>query len=48
MNTGLHAISSGLQRFAIILGLALIAAIMAYATLIFVIVAVQAVSTFGQ
>jgi hypothetical protein len=48
MQTGLHAVGWSLQRLSIVLALGAIAAILAYSTLIFVIVAVQAVAAFGQ
>jgi type IV secretory pathway VirB3-like protein len=48
MQTGLHAIGWGLSRFALVLGVAVLAAVMAYATLVFVVIAVQAFSALGQ
>jgi hypothetical protein len=48
MNTGLHALGWGLPRLAIALALVVFAALMTYATLIFVIVVVQAVASFGH
>jgi hypothetical protein len=48
MHTGLHAIRWGLPRLAIAIGIAAFATLIAYAGLVFVIVVVQAVSTFGQ
>ncbi len=48
MHTGLHAIGWGLPRLAIALGLAAVAILIAYSTLVFILVAVQAVATFGQ
>ena len=48
MHTGLHAIRWGLPRLAITLGVAASAILLAYAALVFVIVVVQAVSSFGQ
>jgi hypothetical protein len=48
MQSGIHALGSGLQKTAIVLGIAVIGAILAYCALVFVIVVVQAVSTFGQ
>lgn len=42
MQTGLHAIGWGLQRVAIVLGLLVLAAVLSYVTLVFVIVASQA------
>jgi hypothetical protein len=44
MQTGLHAIGWGMQRLAIALGGLAFAAIVAYVTWVFVIVAVQAVA----
>jgi hypothetical protein len=44
MHTGLHAIGWGLPRLAIALGAAVFAALIAYTTLVFVIVAIQAVN----
>jgi hypothetical protein len=48
MNTGLHAVGSGLQRVALGLGAAAFAVLLAYAMWIFVIVALQGVASFGQ
>ena len=48
MHTGLHAIRWVLPRLAIALGVAAFATLIAYAALVFVIVVVQAVSSFGQ
>ena len=48
MHAGLHAITWGLPRLAIALGAAVLAALLAYALLIFVIVAIQSVAAFGQ
>jgi hypothetical protein len=48
VQTGLHAISWGLQRLGIVLVATVVAAILAYATLIFVIVVVQAAQSFGH
>jgi hypothetical protein len=48
MHTGLHAIGWGLSRFTLALGAAAVIAVLAYTTLVFVIIAVQAVSAFGQ
>jgi len=48
MRTGLHAIRWGLPRIAIALGITVLAALVAYATWVFVIVAVQSVAAFGQ
>lgn len=48
MHTGLHAIGWGLPRLAIALGVTVFAALMAYATLVFIIVVVQTVTSFGQ
>jgi hypothetical protein len=48
MQTGLHAIGWGLQRFSIVLGATAVVAMLAYATLVFVIVAVQAAAAFGS
>lgn len=48
MQPGLHAIGWGLQRLAILLGVTAIAAVLAYSALVFVIVAIQAVTAFGQ
>jgi hypothetical protein len=44
MQTGLHAIGWGLQRLGIVLGLIVLAAGLSYVTLVFVIVAIQAVA----
>lgn len=48
MQTGLHAITWGLTRLAVVLGLAVLAAVMAYIGLVFVIVAIQAAGALGQ
>jgi hypothetical protein len=48
VQAGLHAVSSGLQRLGIVLVATAVAAILAYATLIFVIVVVQAAQSFGH
>lgn len=48
MQTGLHAVGWGLQRLAIVLGVTVVAALLAYAILVFVMVTVQAVAGFGQ
>jgi hypothetical protein len=47
MQAGLHAVGWGVSRFAIALGLAVVAAILAYVVLIFVIVAAQAATALG-
>ena len=48
MNTGLHAVGWGLQRLTVVLVATAFAAVLAYATWVFVIVAIQAVASFGQ
>lgn len=48
VQTGLHALGSGLQRMTIALVLTVFLALLAYAGLVFVIVTVQAVQAFGQ
>jgi hypothetical protein len=48
MQTGLHAVGWGLQRFAVAIGLAAFVAVFAYAILVFVMVAIQAAASFGQ
>jgi hypothetical protein len=48
MQTGLHAIGWSLSRFALVLGAAVLVAVLAYATLVFVIIAVQAASGLAQ
>ncbi len=48
MNTGLHAIGWGLQRLGIALAVTAMAALLAYVTLVTVIVVGQAASSFGQ
>ena len=48
MHTGLHAIGWGLPRLAIALGLAVLAILLAYSTLVFILVVIQAAATFGQ
>jgi hypothetical protein len=44
----MHAIRWGLPRLAIVVGGALLAVILAYCVLVFAIVVVQAVASFGQ
>ncbi len=46
MHTGLHAIRWGLPRLAIALGVAALVTLIAYAALVFVIVVLQAVSSW--
>ncbi len=48
MQTALHAIGWGASRLAIVLGLAAFGALLAYAILVFVLVAIQGVAAFGQ
>jgi hypothetical protein len=48
MNAGLHAVGWGAQRLALALVATAFAAVLAYAGLVFVIVAIQAVASFGQ
>jgi hypothetical protein len=48
MHGGLHAIRWGLPRLAIVLGGAVLAVLVAYCVLVFAIVVVQAVGSFGQ
>ncbi len=48
MQTGLHAISWGLSRLAIVVGITVLAVILAYVVLVFVIVAIQAAAALGQ
>jgi hypothetical protein len=48
MNTGLHAGGWGLQRLALALVATAFGLILAYALLVFVIVAIQGVASFGQ
>jgi hypothetical protein len=48
MQSGLHAIGWGLSRFVMALGVTALAILLAYATLVFVIVAVQAAGAWGQ
>jgi hypothetical protein len=48
VNTGLHAVGWGLQRMAFGLAAAAFAVLLAYATWIFVIVALQGIASFGQ
>ncbi len=48
MHAGLHAITWGLTRFAIVLGITVFAAVLAYIGLVFVIVAIQAAGALGQ
>jgi hypothetical protein len=48
MQAALHAVGWGLSRFVIALVLAAVVAMLAYAALVFVIVAIQAASALGQ
>jgi uncharacterized membrane protein len=48
MNTGLHAVGWGLQRLTVVLVATAFGALLAYSLLVFVLVAVQAVGSFGQ
>jgi hypothetical protein len=48
MHTGLHAVGLGLSRLAIVIGLTVLGAVLAYVALIFVIVVIQAGASFGQ
>jgi hypothetical protein len=48
MQTGLHALGWGLQRFAIAVGAVALLIFFAYVTLVIVIVVGQAASSFGQ
>lgn len=48
MHTGLHAVGWGLQRLAIALGIVVLAAILAYISWVFIIVAGQALSALAQ
>jgi hypothetical protein len=48
MQTGLHALGWGLPRLAIALALAAFATLIAYSTLVFVIVAIQAVGALAH
>ena len=48
MNAGLHALSWGLQRLSIAAGVVILAAIVAYMTLVFAIVVIQGVNAFSQ
>jgi hypothetical protein len=48
MQTGLHAIGSGLQSAAIALGAAVMLALFAYALLVFILVVILAAASFGQ
>jgi hypothetical protein len=48
MQTGLHAMSWGLQRIVVALVGAAFIAVLAYALLVFGMVAVQAIASFGQ
>lgn len=48
MHAGLHAVGWGLQRLMIALGAVALAAILAYISWVFVIVAGQAVSALAQ
>ena len=48
MRTGLHAVGWGLQRLALALGVAAVTIVLAYSALVFVLVAGQAISAWGQ
>ncbi len=48
MQTGLHAIGWGLPRLAIAAAITVLATLIAYATLVFVIVAVQAIGALSH
>ena len=48
MDAGLHAVRWGLSRCAIALGLTVLAVVLAYVTLVFVLVAIQAFGALGQ
>jgi hypothetical protein len=48
MQTGIHAIGWGLQRFVIAVALAAFGVLLAYAVLTTIIVAGQAAAAFGQ
>jgi hypothetical protein len=48
MRTGLHAVGWGLQRLALALGIAALGIMLAYSALVLVLVAGQAISSWGQ
>jgi type IV secretory pathway VirB3-like protein len=48
MQAGRHAMTWGLSRLAIVLGLTAAVAILAYVVLVFVVVAVQSAGALGQ
>ncbi|HEY5189752.1 MAG TPA: hypothetical protein VII87_12000 [Solirubrobacteraceae bacterium] len=48
MRAGLHAISWSLSRLAVVLGVALLAAVLGYVGLVFVLVVIQAAGALGQ
>jgi len=48
MRAGLHAISWGLSRLALVLGVTLLAAVLGYVGLVFVLVVIQAAGALGQ
>ena len=48
MQSGLHALGSGLSRFALALGFMLSAAALAYVNRVLAMVAVQAATAFGR
>jgi hypothetical protein len=48
VQTGLHAITWSLQRLGLALVATVFAALLAYATLIFILVAIQAAQSFGH
>jgi uncharacterized membrane protein len=47
VHTGLHALSWGLQRLGIVIAVTVIAVLLAYVTLVVVLVASQAAGAFG-
>ena len=48
MRIGLHAIGWGLPRLAIVIGVTVFAALLAYSALVFAIVVVQTITEFGH
>jgi hypothetical protein len=48
MQTGLHALGWGLQRLSIAVGAVILAAILAYVTLVVAIVVMQGIAAFSQ
>ncbi len=48
MQSGLHAVGVGFQRLGLVAGVVVLGAALAYILLVFALVVVQAVGSFGQ